>query len=88
MTDKPDADKPYEMWLAECREVSPPATLADQIMNQVVKLEHQRRAIWWLRLVQQIEYSRTARWAVYGGALAIGSLPFLFLAHVAKFVTF
>ena len=81
-------DKPYEQWLAECREVSPPATLADQIMNQVASLDRQRRDIWWLRLVQRIERSRAARWAVCGGALAIGGLPFVFLAHVAQFVTF
>ena len=81
-------DKLYEQLLAECSEVSPPATLADEIMSQVAALERQRRGIWWLRLVQRIERSRVARWAVCGGALAIGGLPFVFLAHVAKLVTF
>jgi hypothetical protein len=81
-------EKPYEQWLAKCREASPPAALADRIMNQVAKMEHQRRSLWWLRLVQRIERSRASRWAVCGGALAIGCLPFLFLAHVAKFVAF
>lgn len=77
-------DKRYEQWLAERREVSAPATLADQIMSQVANMERQRRDIWWLRLVWRIERSRAARWAVYGGALAIGGLPFVFLAHVAQ----
>jgi hypothetical protein len=81
-------DRPYEQWLAERREVSPPATLADQIMSQVAELECQRRDIWWLRVVQRIEQSRAARWAVCGGALAIGSLPFVFLARVARLVSF
>ena len=81
-------DKPYAQWLAKRRDVSPPATLADQIMCQVAELERQRRDIWWLRLVQRIERLRAARWAVCGGALAIGGLPFVFLAHVARFVTF
>jgi hypothetical protein len=81
-------DKPYEQWLAKRREVSAPATLADQIMSQVAKMERQRRDIWWLRLVQRIEQSRAARWAVCGGALAIGCLPFVFLARVAKLVPF
>ena len=81
-------DQLYEKWLAERRDVSPPATLADQIMSQVSELERQRRDIWWLRLVWRIERSRAARWAVCGGALAVGCLPFVFLAHVAKFVTF
>jgi hypothetical protein len=81
-------DKPYEQWLAERREISVPTTLADQIMSQVSELERQRRDIWWLRLVWRIERSRAARCAVCGGALAVGCLPFVFLAHVAKFVTF
>jgi hypothetical protein len=81
-------DKLYEQWLAERRDVSPPATLADQIMSQVASMERQRRDVWWLRLVWRIERSRAARWAVCGGALAIGSLPFVFLARVAQFVTF
>ena len=78
----------YEQWLAEHRKVSPPATLADQIMSQVAELERQRQSVWWLRLVHRIEHSRPARWAVCSAALAIGCLPFVFLAHVAKFVTF
>jgi hypothetical protein len=81
-------ERPYEKWLAERRDISPPATLADQIMSQVAELERQRRDIWWLRLIQRIEHSRAARWAVCGGALAIGSLPFVFLARVAQLVTF
>ena len=81
-------DKPYEQWLAERREVSPPATLADQILIQVANMERQRRDIWWLRVVQRIEQSRAARWAVCGGALAIGCLPFVFLARFAQLVSF
>ena len=81
-------NSPYEKWLAERREVSPPAALADQIMSQVAELERQRRDLWSLRVVQWIEQSRAARWAVYGGALPIGGLPFVFLlraAHLASF---
>jgi hypothetical protein len=81
-------DKPYEEWLANGRNVSPPASLADQIMSRVANLERQHRDIWWLRLIQWIERSRAARWTVCGGALAIGGLPFFFLAYVAQFVTF
>jgi hypothetical protein len=81
-------DQPYEQWLAERREVSPPATLADQIMSQVAELERLRRDIWWLRLVQRIEQSRAARWAVCGGALAIGCLPFVLLVRAAQLGSF
>jgi len=51
-------DQPYEKWLAERREVSPPATLTDQIMSQVAELERQRLTLWWLRVVRRIEQSR------------------------------
>ena len=81
-------DRHYDKWLAERRAVSPPATLVDQIMSQVADSERQRRDIWWLRLVQRIEQSRAARWAVCGGALAIGCVPFVFLAHIAQLVSF
>ena len=81
-------DKPYEEWLAKHRNVSPPASLADQIMSHVATLERQRQNIWWLLLIQSIEHSRPLRWAVCGGALAIGGLPFGFLAYVAHFVAF
>jgi hypothetical protein len=81
-------DKSYEQWLANCRDVSPPVTLVDQIMSQVAQLERQRRDIWWLRLIQRIDRSRSARCAVCGGALAIGGLPFVFLAYFARFVAF
>ena len=81
-------DQLYEKWLAERRDVSPPATLADQIMSQVAELERQRRTLWWLRMVQRIEQSRAARWAVCGGALAVGCLPFVVLARAAQLVSF
>ena len=79
-------ENPYEQWLAKCREVSTPAALADRIMCQVARMEHQRRSLWWLRVVQRIERSRASRWAACGGALAVGCVPFVFLAHVAQFV--
>lgn len=79
---------PYEKWIAERREISPPATLADQIMSRVAEVERQRRNTWWLRVIQRIEQSRGARWAVCGGALAIGCLPFVFLARAAKLMPF
>ena len=81
-------DNPYEQWLAKCREVSAPADLADRIMSQVATMEHQRRSLLWVRLIQQIERSRASRWAVCGAALAIGCLPFVVLAHVAQLVAF
>ena len=81
-------ENPYEQWLAKCREVTPPSALAENIMSQVANMEHQRRSVWWLRLIQGIERSRAALWAVCGGALAVGCLPFVVLARLAQFVAF
>jgi hypothetical protein len=81
-------ENPYDQWLAKCREVSAPAALADRIMSQVATMQRQRRSLLWLRVVQRIERSRASRWAVCGGALAVGCLPFVFLAYVAQFVAF
>ena len=56
--------------------------------EKLMELERQRQSIWWLRLAQHVENSRAGRWSVCGGALAMGSVPFVFLAYVAKFVSF
>jgi len=88
MTDKTNHQKRYQQWLARRREVRPPFELADQIMSQVTELESQRRSIGAWLLVERIERSRAARWAVCSGALAIGCFPFLVLAYVAKLLTF
>jgi hypothetical protein len=81
-------ENPYQQWLAKCRDVSAPADLADRIMSQVANMEHQRRSLWWLLLLQRIEQSRASRWAVCGGALAVGCSPFVVLAHVARLLAF
>ena len=81
-------ENPYDEWLAKCREASAPAALAERIMSQVANMEHQRQSLLWLRLVQRIERSRASRWAACSAALAVGCLPFVFLAHVAQFVAF
>jgi hypothetical protein len=71
--------------LDERRSVSPPDKLPTQIMAKVEELERQRQLVWGLRLIQQVERSRAARWGVCGAALAIGGLPFVLLAYVSKF---
>ncbi len=78
----------YNRWLAQRRQELPPSTLPDEIMKRVGELEQHRQATRWLRLIQRVEHSRVSRWAVCGGALVVGSLPFLFLAYVARFVNF
>lgn len=78
----------YNQWLAQRRQEVPPPTLANEIMQRVGDLEQHRQASWSLRLMQCVEHSRAGRWAACGAALAVGSVPFLFLAYVAQFVTF
>ena len=85
MTNEPNEQDFYGRWLAERRAVCPSDRFSEQVMNQVVELERQRKDIWWLLLVERIERSRVARWAVCGGALTIGGLPFLFLVRVSSF---
>lgn len=77
-------DDAYERWLTERRAVAPPAILADQVMSQVANLDRRRREVWWLQLIWRIERSKVARWAMCGAALAVGCLPFAFLAYVAQ----
>ncbi len=72
----------YDEWLSERRAVQPPADLTDQVMRRVHAMDLQQRGGLWLRLVDRIERSRAARWSLCGGALAVGSLPFFFLAHL------
>ena len=81
-------DEFYRQWLADRRGLLPPPTFTDETMKRVEELERRRQSIWWLRLVQRLEQSRAGRWAACGGALALGSLPFVFLAYVAQFVSF
>ena len=81
-------ENPYDHWLAKCRETTPPTTLADRIMSQVVTMDAQCRSLWWVRVLQQIERSRASRWALCAAALAVGCLPFVFLLHVAQLVSF
>ena len=84
MTQERSEQNPYEHWLAERRDAGPGLSLADEVMAQVSDIERQRQGIWWLLLVERIERSRAARWAVCSGALVVGGLPFLFLAHVSS----
>ncbi len=78
----------YNEWLAQRRQELPPPTLSDQIMQRVGEMERHQHAVWWLRLMQRVEHSWVSRWAVCGVALVVGSVPFLYLAYVAQFVTF
>lgn len=81
-------NEPYERWLAQRRKASSPESMTDQIMEQVTDLNLRRKQTAWLRLVQHLERSRWARWAVCGMALSIGGLPFVFLAFATTILSF
>ena len=87
MSNQPDEPNPYEHWLAQRAEVIPPAELSDRIMSQVIVLDKQHHN-WSTVWLHRVESNRVGQWAVCGGALAIGCLPFFFLAYVAKFLNF
>lgn len=77
----------FRQWIASRRDVQPPEHLSDQIMRRVREGQSLQREVAWLRLVHRIERSRLARCCVCSGALAVGGIPFLFLAYVAKFLS-
>ncbi len=81
-------DELYREWLEARRRISPPETLADQIMQAAERQGAELPVDWRRRLVCRMENSPAARWAFCGSALAVGCLPFLFLAHFAKLVSF
>jgi len=88
MTDESCEQETYQRWLLKHRDAAPPSSLTDQVMASVADLESEHRVILWLSLVQRIQHLRVARWAMCSIALAIGSVPFLFLAYVAEFLKF
>jgi hypothetical protein len=84
MTDEQD----YDSWLENRRSLRPPGELADRIMSALSRRETARRVSSLLRVGLWIESSRLTRYAACTAALLVGSMPFLFLAHVAQIIVF
>ena len=80
--------KPYEQWRYGRRMESVSEDFSNQVMTRIAALEHQRYSILWIRCIETIENSRALQWAVCSGALAVGAVPFFFLAYVSKIVNF
>lgn len=81
------ADEPmYDEWIANRRAAEPSRELTDRVMAAVEERDVQRKR--YVRLADRMNESRPARWAACLAALLVGSLPFLFVAHVAQSLVF
>lgn len=81
------ADEPmYDEWIANRRAAEPSSELTDRVMAAVEERDMQRKH--YVRLADRMNESRPARWAACLAALLVGSLPFLFVAHVAELLVF
>ena len=87
MADEPMYDEPmYDEWIANRRAAEPSRELTDRVMAAVEERDVQRKR--YVRLADRMNESRPARWAACLAALLVGSLPFLFVAYVAKLLVF
>ena len=81
------ADEPmYDEWIANRRAAEPSRELTDRVMAAVEERDVQRKR--YVRLADRMNESRPARWAACLTASLVGSLPFLLVAYVAKFLVF
>ena len=81
------ADEPmYDEWIANRRAAEPSRELTDRVMAAVEERDVQRTR--YVRLADRMNESRPARWAACLTASLVGSLPFLLVAYVAKFLVF
>ena len=81
------ADEPmYDEWIANRRAAEPSRELTDRVMAAVEERDVQRKR--YVRFADRMNESRPARWAACLAALLVGSLPLLFVAHVAELLVF
>lgn len=93
MADEPVSDEPvYGDWLASRRAVEPSRDLPDRVMAAVedrdVHCKEDAGREGYVRLVQRMDSSRSARCAACLAAVLVGSLPFLFVADVTYLLVF
>ena len=79
-------DAMYEEWLADRRSALPSPDLAERLMEAVE--QRATRRIGAVRLADRMNESKLARFAACTTALAVGSLPFFFVAYVAELLVF
>jgi hypothetical protein len=72
----------YDQWIACRRAAEPSRDLTDRVMAAIEERDAQRKH--YVRLADRINESQPARWAACLAAMLVGSLPFLFVAHVAQ----
>lgn len=89
------ADEPiYDEWIAHRRASEPSRDVTDRVMASLEDRDVERdekRGVQrntWVRLAARVNESPSARWAACLAASLVGSLPFLFVAHVAELLIF
>ena len=81
------ADEPkYDEWIAYRRAAEPSLDLSDRVMAAVEERDAQPKV--YVSLADGMHQSQTARWAACFAAMLVGSLPFLYVAYVAKFLAY
>lgn len=90
MVDKPK----YDEWITDRRVAEPSHELVDRVMAAVMAAVEEREeerdvhSECHVHLADRMNQSRSARWAACIAAGLVGSLPFLFVAQVAKLLVF
>ena len=75
----------YDAWLAERQSVEPSNKMADRVMAALESKEVQ--SVRRLRFAERINASQPARYAACLASMAVGSLPFVFVAsYMTQFV--
>ena len=78
----------YQRWIELRRQTCPPDRFADRVMARVDKLTRttvQRHSAIWNR---PVVVAAVTRCVACCAALLIGSIPFLYVAYVAKLIAF
>jgi len=81
-------DDIYQQWLARRHSDTVDAGLTDRVMEAIAQSAWVRVTSRRLRLLTWIERSRMRCAAACGGALLVGSLPFVYLAYICQALVF
>ena len=77
-------DDLYQRWIVRRRGDRPTPEFSDRVMTAVTRIEAGRRASRLVSVLLWIDHTRSRRLAACAAALLIGSLPFVYLAHISK----
>ncbi len=81
-------DELYRDWLALRRAERPGPELTDRVMESVASADIHESVSRRMHLLTWIDRSRARRRAACFGALAVGSVPFIYFAYVSQLFAF